>query len=132
MSIMVIMNRTTSQSFVITWDVVNDLFDVTYMVTWTDGNALMRNDNTTNTFYTVIGLTNNTNYNVTVTAINTCCGAGPTTPPLVVGTNELPPTQLPTDPPGMYIHKDISNYISLSHLRLKKLPELPGLQLGSN
>ena len=62
----------------------------------------MRNDNTTNTLFTVTGLNANKNYNVTVTAINTCCGAGPTTPPLLVGTNELPPTEPPTNPPGMY------------------------------
>ena len=48
--------------------------------------------------YTVTGLTTNTSYNVTVVAINTCCGAGPVSDVVMVMTNDEPPTPPPPSP----------------------------------
>jgi len=47
--------------------------------------------------YTVTGLTNNTSYNVTVHANNTCCGAGPVSNVIMTMTN-MEPTTPPTVP----------------------------------
>ena len=46
--------------------------------------------------YTVTGLTANTTYNVTVGAINTCCGAGPVSDPVMTNMRErtLSPTHI--------------------------------------
>ena len=46
--------------------------------------------------YTVIGLTANTSYNVTVTAVSTCCGEGLESNDMNVTTNMRPPTEPPT------------------------------------
>ena len=65
-----------SDSFVVQWDAVADVFPITYTVQWYGEDI----DNTTTTnglSYTITGLTSNTSYSVTVVAINTCCGAGP-------------------------------------------------------
>ena len=81
----------TGESFVVQWDIVDDNFDVTYMMTWTDG-IISGTINTTITSYTVGGLDSNTTYSVTVTAINTCCGAGPVSDAVNVTTNLRPAT----------------------------------------
>ena len=65
-----------TDSFMVQWDAVADVFPINYTVRWYGENT----DNSTTTIelsYTVTGLTSNTSYNVTVVAINTCCGAGP-------------------------------------------------------
>ena len=65
-----------TDSFIVQWDPVTDIFPITYVVQWYGEDV----DNTTTTnelSYTVTGLTSNTSYSVTVVAINTCCGAGP-------------------------------------------------------
>ena len=48
---------------------------------------------------TVTGLAINTMYNVTVTAINTCCGAGNASEVRNVSTNSDPTTLPTSDPP---------------------------------
>ena len=65
-----------SDSFVVQWDAVTDLFPITYTVRWY-GEDIDDIVTTNGLSYNVIGLTNNTFYNVTVVANNTCCGAGP-------------------------------------------------------
>ena len=86
----------TSESFVVQWDVVNEIFPVTYAIKWygEDGNNGTTNV-TTGPSYTVTGLTANTSYNVTVVAINTCCGAGLVSEVIVVTTNNKPATGSP-------------------------------------
>ncbi|XP_065912099.1 fibronectin-like isoform X2 [Dysidea avara] len=68
----------TSNSFAVQWDEVTDMFPVTYEVSWSDGNGDNGTIATNQTSCTITGLTYDTTYNVTVVAINTCCGAGPT------------------------------------------------------
>ena len=67
----------TNESFAVLWDEVMDIFTITYNVTWYDENGIVGMDTVNSPPYTVTGLTANTSYNVTVVAINTCCGAGP-------------------------------------------------------
>ena len=67
----------TSGSFVVLWDEVMDIFTITYNVTLCNESGIIRRDTVNSPPYTVINLTANTSYNVTVVAINTCCGAGP-------------------------------------------------------
>ena len=107
MNVTILEEDITSESFVVLWDEVMDMFSVSYNVTWygeddTDGTATVEVLS-----YTVINLTNNTSYNVTVAAINTCCGAGPVSDPVEVITNmrEPPPNittpfPSPVDTPG--------------------------------
>ena len=86
----------TSESFVVQWNEVDDIFPVTYTVRWYGVDGI---DNTTTVnepMYTVTGLTANTSYNVTVVAINTCCGAGPVSNVTMVMTNNEPTTPPPT------------------------------------
>ena len=65
-----------TDSFIVQWDAVTDIFPINYTVRWYGENT--DNSTTTNELsYTVTGLTSNTSYNVTIVAINTCCGAGP-------------------------------------------------------
>ena len=54
-----------------------DIFTITYNVTWYNDSGIIGMDTVNSPPYTVTGLTTNTSYNVTVVAINTCCGAGP-------------------------------------------------------
>ena len=85
----------TSESFVVLWDEVMDIFTITYNVTWYNESGIIGMDTVNSPPYTVTGLTANTSYSVTVVAINTCCGAGPVSIPVEVMTNmrELtPPT----------------------------------------
>ena len=82
----------TNESFVIQWDAVNDVFRVIYTVRWYRGNDLIGMDSVDKLSYTVTGLTVNTSYNVTVVAVNTCCGAGPVSNVIILTTNSKPPT----------------------------------------
>ena len=85
----------TSESFVVQWDEVNDFFPVTYTVRWYRGDDEGGMASVTGPRFTVTGLTNNTIYNVTVVAINTCCGKGPVSDFAMVMTNNQPPTMPP-------------------------------------
>ena len=86
----------TNESFVVQWDAVNDVFPVTYIVRWYRGDNLIDEDSVNGLSYTVTGLTVNTSYNVTVVAINTCCGAGPVSNVIIVTTDNKLPTFPPT------------------------------------
>ena len=81
----------TSESFVVLWDEVMDIFTITYNVTWYDDSGVIGVDAVNSPPYTVTGLTANTSYNVTVVAINTC-GAGPVSVPVQGMTNMREPT----------------------------------------
>ena len=85
----------TNESFVVELDAVDDFFPITYTVRWYRGDDEIGMANVTGLRYTVTGLTNNTYYNVTVVAINTCCGAGPVSNVTMVMTNDQPPTMPP-------------------------------------
>jgi len=74
---------------VVQWDEVIDLFPVTYEVSWSDGNGDNGTITTNQTSCTIHGLTCDTAYNVTVVAINTCCGAGPTSYTLLTTNTSL-------------------------------------------
>ena len=92
-------NDTTSESFVVLWDEVMDMFSVNYTVTWYDENGIIGMDTVNNPPYTVTGLTIITSYNVTVVAINTCCGAGPVSVPVEAMTNMREPIPPPSPNP---------------------------------
>ena len=68
-----------------------DLFAVNYTVRWYRGDDVIGMDTVDELLYTVTGLTNNTSYNVTVAAINTCCGAGPYSDVVMAMTMSPPP-----------------------------------------
>ena len=89
----------TSESFVVLWDEMMDIFTITYNVTWYDESGIIGMDTVNSPPYNVTGLTANTSYNVTVVAINTC-GAGPASVPVEAMTNMREPTSTPTDIPG--------------------------------
>ena len=86
-----------NDSFVVQWDAVTDIFSVSYTVRWY-GEDIDSSNITNKLSYTVTGLTSNTSYNVTVFAINTCCGAGPVSDVVMVIT-----TSSASPPTGMYI-----------------------------
>ena len=88
-------NDVTSESFVIQWDAVIDIFPVKYTVRWYDGDHLIGMSSVNGLSYTVTGLTSNTSYTVTVTAYNVCCGEGENGAANVT-TNMRPPTEPPT------------------------------------
>ena len=90
----------TNESFVVLWDEVMDIFTITYTVTWYDDSGIIGMDTVNSPPYTVTGLTTNTSYNVTVVAINTCCGAGRASVPVEAMTNMREPTSSPTHSPG--------------------------------
>ena len=90
----------TSESFVVLWDEVMDIFTITYNVTWYNESGIIGMDTVNSPPYTVTGLTINTSYNVTVVAINTCCGVGPVSAPVEAITNMREPTSSPTHSPG--------------------------------
>ena len=76
MHISIPLDNITTDSFVVQWNQVTDIFPITYTVRWYGED--IDNTNTTNELsYTITGLTSNTSYSVTVVANNTCCGAGP-------------------------------------------------------
>ena len=88
----------TIESLVVLWDEVMDSFTITYIVTWSNDSGIIGMDTVNSPPYTVTGLTTNTSYNVTVVAINTCCGAGPVSDVVMVMTNDEPPTPPPPSP----------------------------------
>ena len=90
----------TNESFVVLWDEVMDIFTITYNVTWYDESGIIGMDTVNSPPYTVTGLTTITSYNITVVAINTCCGAGPVSVPVEAMTNMREPTSSPTHSPG--------------------------------
>ena len=79
------------KSIVVQWDAVDDIFPVTYNVTWYNESGIIGVDTVNGTSYNVTGLTANTSYNITVVAINTC-GAGPVSNVIMTMTNIPPPT----------------------------------------
>ena len=92
----------TSESFIVQWDEVEDFFTVNYTVRWYRGDDVIRMASVDGLSYTVTGLSANTSYNVTVVAINTCCGAGPVSDVVMVTTNMIsstlpPPTTTTTN-----------------------------------
>ena len=88
----------TIESLVVLWDEVMDSFTITYNVTWYDDSGIIGMDTVNSPPYTVTGFTANTSYNVTVVAINTCCGAGPVSDVVMVMTNDEPPIPPPPSP----------------------------------
>ena len=78
----------TNGSFVVQWDAVTDFFNVSYNVTRRGEDRSFEYTIVENALsLTVTGLKNNTSYNVTVAASNTCCGTGPYSDVVVVMTN---------------------------------------------
>ena len=75
-----------NNSFTVEWDRISDVFPITYTVRWYGGD-IDYNATTDDLSYTVTELTSNTSYNVTVVAINTCCGAGPVSDVVMVTTS---------------------------------------------
>ena len=73
----------TSKSLYVQWEEVIDIFSIKYIVRWNgeDGSSGMKTveDLSCN----VTELTPNTLYTVTVAAINTCCGNGPESDPIM-------------------------------------------------
>ena len=82
----------TSESFVVLWDEVMDIFTITYTVTWYDESGIIGMDTVNSPPYTVTGLTADTSYNVTVVANNSYCGAGPDSDVVETMTNMKTPT----------------------------------------
>ena len=110
MNIIIPQDDITTKSFIVQWDAVMDLFDVNYTVRWYGEDGSNGTATVSGLSYTVTGLTANTSYNVTVVAINICCGAGPVSNVVMVMTNNQPPTPPPTSssppvtiPPGNVI-----------------------------
>ena len=85
-----------TDSFVVHWDAVTDIFSIAYTVRWY-GEDINDTATTNGLSYTITRLTSNTSYSVTVVAINTCCGAGPVSDVVMAITNSASP------PTGMYI-----------------------------
>ena len=89
----------TNESFVVQWDAVDDFFPITYIVRWYRGDDEIGMASVTGPRHTVTGLTANTSYNVTVVAVNTCCGEGPVSDVVMTTSNNEPPTLPPSTPP---------------------------------
>ena len=113
----------TTNSFRVRWDQVTDTFPITYTVQWYGGD-IDCNATIDGLSYTVTELTGNTSYNVTVVAINTCCGAGPvsdvvmatTTGDEIEGTSSIMPTPTPSNSgTGTYILTPLGNFHYIYH-----------------
>ena len=76
------------------------IFTITYTVTWYNESGIIGMDTVNSPPHNVTGLTANKIYNVTVVAINTCCGAGPVSNIAMARTNMgetiPPPSNLTT------------------------------------
>ena len=72
------MKDTNSTSISISWDtVIDEFFTVSYTIRWQrsdDRNVMTGSES--EPMYIITGLTPNTLYNITVVAVNTCCGEG--------------------------------------------------------
>ena len=103
-NIRVLADNITTQFFIVQWDAVMDhFFTINYIVRWYGEDGSNGTVTVNGLSYTVIGLTANTSYNVTVVAINTCCGAGPVSNVMVITNDEsatLPPPTTLTPTPG--------------------------------
>ena len=77
----------TNQSIVVRWSSVNDVFPVNYTVRWNCNDGSNGAATVSGLSYTITGLTASTSCDVTVVAINTCCGAGPVSNVVMVTTN---------------------------------------------
>ena len=80
----------TSESFIVEWDEVMDLFPINYTVQWYRGDDLIGTASVDGLSYNVTGLSADTLYSVTVTAVSTCCGEGPVSFVNMVTTNYEP------------------------------------------
>ena len=80
----------TSESYVVTWDEVMDLFSINYTVRWYREDSLIGMASVDGLSYNISGLTADTRYSVTVTAVSTCCGEGPASFNIMIMTNYEP------------------------------------------
>ena len=85
MNVRIVTEHIKTDSFIVQWDPVTDLFPITYTVRWYGGD-IDYNATTAELSYTVTELANNTSYSVTVVANNTCCGTGPVSNAVMVTT----------------------------------------------
>ena len=106
----------TSESIVIRWSSVNDIFPVTYAVRWYGEDGSNGSDTVNGLSYNMTGLTANTSYSVTVVAINTCCGAGPVSDVVMVMTDMKPPPPMPSSTPSPGNVIDIRMYKCTVHV----------------
>ena len=72
-----IIGNNTSESFVVQWGEVMDIFSINYIVRWSGEDGSSGMDTVDGLSYTATGLTPDTSYNITVAGNSTCCGAGP-------------------------------------------------------
>ena len=101
-----------SGSLLVQWNEVTDYFTVNYTVTWYDESGIVGMVTVNSPPYTVTGLTANTSYNVTVVAINTCCGAGPVGNVTRAMTNVREPIPQPTTG-NVNVYSYIQLYVQL-------------------
>lgn len=90
----------SNNSFVVQWDKVNDLFSVNYTVRWYGEDGINGTATVHGLSYTVTGLTANTSFNITVFAMNICCGFGPVSDVIMAMTSTVLPSVKPVN--GMY------------------------------
>ena len=81
----------TSESFVVKWDAVTDLFTVNYTIRWYGEDGINGTVTVNGLSCTVTGLNSSTSYSVTVSATNTC-GAGLFSDVIMTMTNMKPTT----------------------------------------
>ena len=118
MNIAIPQDYITSQSFIVRWNLVNDIFTVNYTIRWYGEDDSNGTATVNGLSYNVTGLTANTSYNVTVAAINTCCGAGPysnvtnvTTNNIMISPTTTSITPTPTTTPSGNCYSCICNYL---------------------
>ena len=86
-----IIGNNTSESFVVQWDEVIDIFSINYIVRWSGEDGSSGMDTVDRLSYTVTGLTPDTSYNITVAGNNTC-GVGPVSNIIMTSTPMGPST----------------------------------------
>ena len=86
-----IIGSNTSESFVVQWDEVMDIFSINYIVRWNGEDGSSGMDTVDGLSYNVTGLTPDTSYNITV-ASNSNCGAGPVSDIIMTSTAMGPST----------------------------------------
>jgi len=77
----------TDASFVVQWDAVNNHIDGSYIITWSIGTNPIQTATVNHVSYTVIGLSPNTTYTVTVAVVNKYNCTGPASTDRQVTTN---------------------------------------------